>query len=937
MQHRQYRVVRRRISLSFAALCFCTALPILGKAATFTWTGASPFSNSWTDVFNWTGLLVPLNNGTADLSFGATGRTSPFADQNWNLHGITFTASAPAYFIQGGILTLQGGGLTNGSSAGQLVLNSISLGASQTWSASSGILSLAGLLNVNGFGLGVTGNFDINLASIVSGNGNISKSGAGVLTLSTANTYTGTLNINGGSVKLASGLALQDAVTAINTDNGLNLNAIANVSLAALNGKGAFNVGTTILQLGNTNLASDYGGIFSGSGKLLKYGSGVAKFTGGTAVTHSSLYRLGVNSGTVVLDGAHIDLASTSSTGSGDEALSIGDATLNVLNGAVASGAANSRIVMDGTSSNLLVSGAGSQVHCGFQFSIGLGGTASAIVESGGRIATDSNFVVGLQGTANGSITVRSGGHVNAGSSILGAIASSAGTATITDAGSDWTAGYLGLGGLSAAQNGGTGKMLVKNGGAVTINGTTEIWNDKSSLVIDKGSLSTASLHSVTGNAAIQVSDPVGGTGLTVGLADTTSNYDSVIVDGPSGSGGLKKVGSGTLTLTGFNTYTGRTTVAGGILSLSGGSKSSFTVNSGTHLFLENGVQVDLGFGDIIANGAVSYDNVTVTGGFLRGSGHNISGSATFNGTTSSSSAVIAQPQAATMNNFTNGGRIENGAVLTAGNFYNRSSGILNVGSTVNATEFSSDGLINVATNGTLNSSGSSLVLGAGSRTNIGTPANHGGTITLGGSTLELNGGLLVNNGTISGGLVNINYGGLAKGVGSYAGGYSVNDGGKIIFGNSPGTLHSGSATWGSGGSFDFQINDANGVAGTNWGLNDITGTLTLTSGTTDASQFTISLNTLTAANGAGTLGGFNANQSYIWTFATTTGGVVGFDPAEFALDTSGFLNATNGTFSIDLGSGGKSLQVEYHAVPEPSSLAVVGVGLVALLRRKRK
>ena len=80
------------------------------------------------------------------------------------------------------------------------------------------------------------------------------------------------------------------------------------------------------------------------------------------------------------------------------------------------------------------------------------------------------------------------------------------------------------------------------------------------------------------------------------------------------------------------------------------------------------------------------------------------------------------------------------------------------------------DGKLTIPNGATVNNSGASLVLGGGSQTNIGTKTTTGGTLALGGQTLELNGAFLSNNGTISGGVVNINYGSTAKGAGNYAG-----------------------------------------------------------------------------------------------------------------------------------------------------------------------
>ncbi|KYG25316.1 protein with a C-terminal OMP (outer membrane protein) domain containing protein [Bradyrhizobium sp. AT1] len=82
-----------------------------------------------------------------------------------------------------------------------------------------------------------------------------------------------------------------------------------------------------------------------------------------------------------------------------------------------------------------------------------------------------------------------------------------------------------------------------------------------------------------------------GGNTLVVGGNNLSTEVSGVIGDscgcGPAGPGSLEKVGSGTLILSGANTYTGTTTVNGGILRVDGDiSQSSLTtVNAGGALY----------------------------------------------------------------------------------------------------------------------------------------------------------------------------------------------------------------------------------------------------------------------------------------------------------------------------------------------------------------
>src|SRR5262249_6100802 len=112
----------------------------------------------------------------------------------------------------------------------------------------------------------------------------------------------------------------------------------------------------------------------------------------------------------------------------------------------------------------------------------------------------------------------------------------------------------------------------------------------------------------------------LGSATLTTGNDNTSTTFSGVI----SGTGGLVKIGAGTLTLTGANSYTGPTIVSGGMLQVGNGGtvgniggNGSFGIDrSDTSTFggviSVTGSFVKAGTGKVILTGSNTYQGGTV-------------------------------------------------------------------------------------------------------------------------------------------------------------------------------------------------------------------------------------------------------------------------------------------------------------------------------------
>ena len=168
-------------------------------------------------------------------------------------------------------------------------------------------------------------------------------------------------------------------------------------------------------------------------------------------------------------------------------------------------------------------------------------------------------------------------------------------------AGGTWS-GSVALGyDLALAWNGGAGAVAPADG-AGTWNGTNAnwwdtaptTWADSSIALFGVGSGAagdvavegTVAPSSMVFNAAdsgtYRLTQGTGGLiDLGGNVVDVTTNADAEI-QAPIANGGMTKWGSGTLTLSGTNTYTGPTTINAGALTVSGSLAGDVTVNGGT-------------------------------------------------------------------------------------------------------------------------------------------------------------------------------------------------------------------------------------------------------------------------------------------------------------------------------------------------------------------
>ncbi|WP_253256654.1 autotransporter-associated beta strand repeat-containing protein [Stenotrophomonas sp. VV52] len=602
------------------------------------------------------------------------------------------------------------------------------------------------------------------LGGVISGAGDLVKTGAGELQLQADNTFNGNLDIQVGQVVATTPGGLGQPQSVI-IAGGAGLTLAGGGSLAAVSGGGTLGIGAGAnLQVGGNDASSVFGGQLTGAGNLEKIGSGVFQLAGTGSLGGSTTVTAGVfdvagslattalnvaNGATLrgagsitapvtIADGGRLGLTSGSTLSTGDLSLSGGsiiDAGLGVPGDGLLT--VNGNLTLDGTLNISDVGGFGSGVYRLIDYTGALtnNGLLYGTLPAGvtlpqlalqTAIGQQINLVVSAPGEVvqfwDGTQTVANG-LVEGGTGTWGSDTNWTGADGLVNAG--WANDFAVFGGVSA--------------GVVTVEGTQAT----------RGLQFAIDGYQVVAGANGQLQLDGAPTPVRVGAAATA------VLDVPLvGSGALQKLESGTLVLNGANTYAGGTQLNGGTLILGNGQAigagqlsavDGTTLDASTALALGNTVDLAgalsiAGSNDLILSGAVGGAGSLVKNGaatLTLGSPNSYAGGTQLNDGTVRVDASDALGSGALI---VANGTLDSGNAVALGNAVTLNGGLTVAGSNDLTLSGPIDGGGGLVKNGaaTLALTGANSY-GGGTTLNAGTLA-VGSDTALGGGTLSVSG-----------------------------------------------------------------------------------------------------------------------------------------------------------------------------------------------------
>lgn len=782
-------------------------LIVIGSGTTFTTGGhmrPGLYGNGTLQVLD--GAVVSNNDGYVGFYSNSVGTVSvDGAGSHWDSAGGVDIGLTGA-----GTVLVRNGGQVSADVLIDIAQNAGSTGSLAIGAASGDAAAAAGTIAtpLMNFGAG-TGQIVFNhtdpayeFAPVLTGAGTV-RVEAGHTSLTGDNTYSGNTLLSGGTLTLGHSNALGTSTltttgSVVDYANGVN---IGNAVIIDSN--------TTQFQV--LTGSATHSGVISeqnGSRPLEKIGAGELVLTNDNLWTGLTTVR----EGTLTFDGGSVDLSDDLVVGGTngltgnlriEDGGSLEAVTAYLGNVAGSTG----QVTVTGTGSTLLTSdiqyigrlgdgtltisdgGVVTNTNTGTSAEVGLGydgnwnneyNTAGTIIvtDSGSRWDNAGAIYIGARDTGN--LTISNGGVVTSALGSLGGNDTNAiGTAIVSGSGSQWNASAIDVG------NGDVGILTIANDGVVNVNfgnGTVRLG------VLGTGN-GTLNIGSVSGDAAAAagtlnaaaVSFGSGAGRIVFNHNESAYNFASNI----SGGGSLL-VEDGVTALTGTNTYSGGTMIAGGTLVGTATSLQGNITNNSALVFDQSvdGIYAGIlsGAGTLTKQGT---GNVTFSGT-----------SAGFTGDTTVSGGTLTVT--GTLGDDSGGA---NGSSLTVQN-----GGTLNIGTSrnVNAASITNQagGIINLGLEATLRGTGNTL--------------NNSGVINVDNMGLVTDAGAINN---LAGGVINFAGEGQLESDTDNSGGEAViNDGMINLNGDNSQTVLVGN---------DDLVNQGSGIINVNDGLLRVNGLLT--------------------------------------------------------------------------------------------------------------
>lgn len=411
--HRAERTVRRLCAAASAAVALACGNAL--QANTYTWVGgASGATTTWSNAANWTPTGGPPGAGD-EAVFNITTTNQPSLTANASIGEVDFNASG---WTIGGTSTLtlnsiSGIGILDAASSGtDTISDKISIAAAQTWDVGTGAT-----LTISG---AISGSSALTL-------GDTSGTYGGTVNLTAANTFTGALTVDSGTLELGGS-------GSINSASGLTLNG------GGLLVNGAITVSPTItIGPGNASISATSGNTATISGAL-------------SGATNLQIGAVSGDTGTVNLTNANTGFTGAVTIAYGTMGLT-GSGSLNAASSITVNSGATLNYNQTATAS-VPIQDNGSLTVSGGTLTFAGNGT----IADNGSITTNATVNFGTSISGGGSITLNGGTDTfTASNSFSGTMAIDAGTVQVSGAGT-----------LSSI-----GTITIDNGASLLINNTT--------------------------------------------------------------------------------------------------------------------------------------------------------------------------------------------------------------------------------------------------------------------------------------------------------------------------------------------------------------------------------------------------------------------------------------------------------------------------------